>query len=65
MFVTHDQEEALSIADRVGVMRQGKLSGDVAGQVDRPSVEAALAPGASVEVSLPAQPVLVAGRRVS
>lgn len=54
------------MADRVGVMRQGKLSGDVAVQVDRPSVEAAaLAPGASVEVSLPAQPVLVAGRRVS
>ena len=25
LFVTHDQEEALSIADRVGVMRQGKL----------------------------------------
>ncbi len=25
MFVTHDQEEALSMADRVGVMRQGKL----------------------------------------
>jgi putative spermidine/putrescine transport system ATP-binding protein len=25
MFVTHDQEEALSMADRVGVMRQGRL----------------------------------------
>jgi putative spermidine/putrescine transport system ATP-binding protein len=25
MFVTHDQEEALSMADRVGVMNQGKL----------------------------------------
>ena len=25
MFVTHDQEEALAIADRVGVMRAGKL----------------------------------------
>jgi putative spermidine/putrescine transport system ATP-binding protein len=25
LFVTHDQEEALSIADRVGVMRQGRL----------------------------------------
>ena len=25
LFVTHDQEEALSIADRVGVMRNGKL----------------------------------------
>jgi putative spermidine/putrescine transport system ATP-binding protein len=25
MFVTHDQEEALSMADRVGVMRRGKL----------------------------------------
>jgi putative spermidine/putrescine transport system ATP-binding protein len=25
MFVTHDQEEALSMADRVGVMRQGTL----------------------------------------
>ena len=38
----------------------------VAVQVDRPSAEsAALAPGASVEVSLPAQPVLVATRRVS
>ena len=160
LFVTHDQEEALSMADRVGVMRQGKLeqiaapdelytdpatafvaefvgvmnripgelqagdqvtalgstipvrgqrpvqtavdvlvrpeglrlevvengngivttrtflgsvtrvgvqlSGDVAVQVDRPSAEAAaLAPGASVEVTLPAQPVLVAPRRVS
>jgi putative spermidine/putrescine transport system ATP-binding protein len=160
LFVTHDQEEALSMADRVGVMRQGKLEqiaapdelytdpatafvaefvgvmnripgelqpggqvtvlgstvpvrghepdetavdvlvrpeglhmevvengngivttrtflgsvtrvgiqldGDVAVQVDRPSTEAAaLAPGASVAVSLPAQPVLVAARRVS
>ena len=25
LFVTHDQEEALSMADRVGVMRNGKL----------------------------------------
>ena len=25
LFVTHDQEEALSMADRVGIMRQGKL----------------------------------------
>jgi putative spermidine/putrescine transport system ATP-binding protein len=158
LFVTHDQEEALSMADRVGVMRQGKLeqiaapdelytdpatafvaefvgvmnripgelradgrvaalgstvpvrglspeetavdvlvrpeglamevvengngivttrtflgsvtrvgvqlSGDVAVQVDKPSAEAAaLAPGASVSVSLPAQPVLVAPRQ--
>jgi putative spermidine/putrescine transport system ATP-binding protein len=161
LFVTHDQEEALSMADRVGVMRQGRLeqiaepdelysdpatafvaefvgvmnripgelqpggpvtalgvtvpvrghrpdetavdvlvrpeglamevvengngivttrtflgsvtrvgvqlSGDVAVQVDRPSAEsAALAPGASVSVSLPAaQPVLVTPRQVS
>jgi putative spermidine/putrescine transport system ATP-binding protein len=52
----------LGSVTRVGV----QLSGDVAVQVDRPSAEsAALAPGASVAVSLPAQPVLVAGRRVS
>jgi len=158
LFVTHDQEEALSMADRVGVMRQGKLEqiaapdelyedpatafvaefvgimnripgelqgsgtvsvlggtvpvrgespadqavdvlvrpegltmqvgqngngivttrnflgsvtrvgvlldGDVAVQVDKPSSEAAaLAPGTSVSVSLPAQPVLLAPRR--
>jgi len=45
---------------RVGVV----LDGDVAVQIDKPSVEAAaLAPGASVAVSLPAQPVLVAPRR--
>ena len=25
LFVTHDQEEALAVADRVGVMSQGKL----------------------------------------
>jgi len=31
LFVTHDQEEALSMADRVGVMRAGKLE-----QVDTP-----------------------------
>ena len=43
-----------------------RLSGDSAVQVDRPSAEAAaLAPGASVAVSLPAQPVLVTARRVS
>jgi putative spermidine/putrescine transport system ATP-binding protein len=158
LFVTHDQQEALSMADRVGVMRQGKLEqiaapdelydhpatafvaefvgimnripgelrdgglvaalgstvptqgerpagtavdvlvrpeglamhvvengngivttrtflgsitrvgvvldGDLAVQVDKPSAEAAaLAPGASVAVSLPALPVLVAARR--
>jgi putative spermidine/putrescine transport system ATP-binding protein len=52
----------LGSVTRVGV----QLSGDVAVQVDRPSAEAAaLAPGASVEVTLPAQPVLVAPRRVS
>jgi putative spermidine/putrescine transport system ATP-binding protein len=52
----------LGSVTRVGV----QLSGDVAVQVDRPSAEAAaLAPGASVAVSLPAQPVLVAARRVS
>ena len=32
LFVTHDQEEALSIADRVGVMKEGKLE-----QVAEPS----------------------------
>jgi putative spermidine/putrescine transport system ATP-binding protein len=31
LFVTHDQEEAMSIADRVGVMSHGKLE-----QIDRP-----------------------------
>jgi TOBE domain len=52
----------LGSVTRVGV----QLSGDAAVQVDRPSAEAAtLAPGASVAVSLPAQPVLVAARRVS
>ena len=50
----------LGSVTRVGV----QLSGDVAVQVDRPSAEAAaLAPGASVQVSLPAQPVLVTARR--
>jgi putative spermidine/putrescine transport system ATP-binding protein len=52
----------LGSVTRVGV----QLSGDVAVQVDRPRAEAAaLAPGASVAVSLPGQPVLVAARRVS
>ncbi len=52
----------LGSVTRVGV----QLSGDAAVQVDRPSAEsAALAPGASVSVSLPAQPVLVAPRQVS
>jgi putative spermidine/putrescine transport system ATP-binding protein len=32
LFVTHDQEEALSMADRVGVMREGRLE-----QVDAPA----------------------------
>ena len=51
----------LGSVTRVGI----QLDGDVAVQVDRPSTEAAaLAPGASVAVS-PAQPVLVAARRVS
>jgi len=52
----------LGSVTRVGV----QLSGDIAVQVDRPSAEsAALGPGASVTVSLPAQPVLVAPRQVS
>src|SRR5216684_1504033 len=47
----------LGSVTRVGI----QLSGDVAVQVDKPSSEAAaLSPGASVSVSLPAQPVLVA-----
>ena len=52
----------LGSVTRVGV----QLDGDVAVQVDRPSAEsAALAPGASVSVSLPAQAVLVTARRAS
>ena len=31
LFVTHDQEEAFTLADRVGVLNQGRL-----GQIDRP-----------------------------
>ena len=39
LFVTHDQEEALSIADRVGVMRSGQLEqiATPAEMYDRPS----------------------------
>jgi putative spermidine/putrescine transport system ATP-binding protein len=39
LFVTHDQEEALSIADRVGVMRSGRLEqiAAPAEMYDRPS----------------------------
>jgi putative spermidine/putrescine transport system ATP-binding protein len=39
LFVTHDQEEALSMADRVGVMRAGKLEQVAAPDVlyDRPA----------------------------
>ena len=33
LFVTHDQEEALGLADRVAILNQGRLE-----QVDRPSV---------------------------
>jgi putative spermidine/putrescine transport system ATP-binding protein len=52
----------LGSVTRVGVL----LGDDVAVQVDKPSAEAAaLAPGASVSVSLPGQPVLVARRLVT
>ncbi len=33
LFVTHDQEEAMAMADRVGVMSNGKLA-----QIDRPNI---------------------------
>jgi putative spermidine/putrescine transport system ATP-binding protein len=50
----------LGSVTRVGVL----LAGDVAVQIDKPSSEAAaLAPGTSASVSLPAQPVLIAPRR--
>ncbi len=50
----------LGSVTRVGVL----LSGDITVQVDKASTEAAaLAPGTSVSVSLPPQPVLVAARR--
>ena len=50
----------LGSVTRVGVL----LDGDVAVQIDQSSSEAAgLAPGTSVSVSLPAEPVLVAPRR--
>jgi putative spermidine/putrescine transport system ATP-binding protein len=49
----------LGSVTRVGVL----LSGDVTVQIDKPSSEAAaLAPGTSVSVTLPGQPVLVASR---
>jgi len=52
----------LGSVTRVGVL----LSGDVTVQIDRPSSEsAALAPGTSVSVSLPMDPVLVATRQLS
>jgi putative spermidine/putrescine transport system ATP-binding protein len=50
----------LGSVTRVGVL----LSGDVTVQIDKASSEAAsLAPGTSVQVSLPADPVLVAPRK--
>jgi putative spermidine/putrescine transport system ATP-binding protein len=50
----------LGSVTRVGVL----LSGDVTVQIDKPSSEAAaLAPGTSVQVALPADPVLVAPRK--
>ena len=50
----------LGSVTRVGVL----LSGDVTVQIDKASSEAAaLAPGTSVQVSLPVDPVLVAPRR--
>jgi putative spermidine/putrescine transport system ATP-binding protein len=50
----------LGSVTRVGVL----LSGDVTVQIDKASSEAAaLAPGTSVSVSLPPEPVLVASRR--
>jgi putative spermidine/putrescine transport system ATP-binding protein len=50
----------LGSVTRVGVL----LSSDIAVQVDKSSTEsAALAPGTSVSVTLPAEPVLVAPRR--
>jgi putative spermidine/putrescine transport system ATP-binding protein len=52
----------LGSVTRVGVL----LSGDVTVQVDKQSSDAiALAPGTSVSVSLPAEPVLVAPKRLS
>ena len=41
VFVTHDQEEALSLADRVGVMRDGRLEQCAAPQelYDRPATQ--------------------------
>jgi putative spermidine/putrescine transport system ATP-binding protein len=49
----------LGSVTRIGVL----LSGDVTVQIDRPSSQAAaLAPGTSVAVSLPADPVLIAPR---
>jgi putative spermidine/putrescine transport system ATP-binding protein len=41
VFVTHDQEEALSLADRVGVMRDGRLEQCATPQVlyDRPATQ--------------------------
>jgi putative spermidine/putrescine transport system ATP-binding protein len=51
----------LGSVTRVGVL----LSGDVTVQIDKPSSEAAaLAPGTSVSVTLPPEPVLVAPRRL-
>jgi putative spermidine/putrescine transport system ATP-binding protein len=50
----------LGSVTRVGVL----LSGDVTVQIDKPSSEAAaLAPGTSVQVALPSDPVLVAPRK--
>jgi len=50
----------LGSVTRVGVL----LSGDVTVQIDKPSAEAAaLAPGTSVSVTLPPEPVLIAPKR--
>jgi len=52
----------LGSVTRVGVL----LDGDIAVQVDKPSTEAAaLAPGSSVSLSLPAEPVHVAPRQTA
>jgi len=57
--VTHDQEEALSMADRVGVRAVTGTHGDLS----TPLLGDGLPPGTSVKASLPQAPVLVAERR--
>ena len=56
LYVTHDQIEAMTMADRIGILADGVRAGAIDATSDGSGADAALVPGLATQIGLPDDP---------